>query len=223
MAQHLEAMPLFPLNTVLFPYAKMQLHIFEDRYLQLVRDCSESEQSFGIALIRSGEEVGGPAEPFLVGTAARISNVQVLDDGKMDVRVSGERRFRIRKIDESMPYLVGMVEPVVEMDVLDNPRTDALVMRVRESFRGLVEASLGRPEYNIEIVYPSDPTALSFMIANTLHLENDQKQRLLETTDTLERIADLIRLIEVQIVEAKPTAHSYRLTSHYLQEWINPN
>ncbi|MBV6457037.1 MAG: Lon protease 2 [Fimbriimonadaceae bacterium] len=216
-------MPLFPLNTVLFPYAKMQLHIFEDRYLQLVRDCSESEQSFGIALIRSGEEVGGPAEPFLVGTAARISNVQMLDDGKMDVRVSGERRFRIRKIDESLPYLVGMVEPVVEMDVLDNPRTDALVMRVRESFRALVEASLGRPEYNIEIVYPSDPTALSFMIANTLHLENDQKQRLLETTDTLERIADLIRLIEVQIVEAKPTAHSYRLTSHYLQEWINPN
>jgi len=223
MAHQLEAMPLFPLNTVLFPYAKMQLHIFEDRYLQLVRDCSESEQSFGIALIRTGVEIGGPAEPFLVGTAARISNVQELEDGKLDVRVSGERRFRIRKIDESLPYLVGMVEPVVEMDVLDNPRTDALVMRVRESFRALVEASLGRPEYSIEIVYPSDPTALSFMIANILHLENDQKQRLLETTDTLERIADLIRLIEVQILEAKPSAHSYRLTSQYLQEWINPN
>jgi Lon protease-like protein len=224
MGHQLEALPLFPLNTVLFPHAKMQLHIFEERYIELVRDCTESEQSFGIALIRAGQEVGGPAEPFLIGTAARIANVQPLDGGKMDVRIAGERRFRIRRMETtSKPYLVGMVEPVVELDVLDNPRTDAIVMRTKESFRLLVESSLGRPEYSIEIVYPDDPTALSFMIANILHLDNVQKQRLLETTDTLERLADLIRLMEIQIVESEPITHSYRLTSHYLQEWINPN
>src|SRR5688500_15065586 len=99
MAQQLEEMPLFPLNTVLFPYASVQLHVFEERYREMVKDCLAYDMPFGIVLIRSGSEVGGAAEPYLVGTAVRIIKVHTYDDGSMDVQVRGERRFRIRRLD----------------------------------------------------------------------------------------------------------------------------
>ena len=69
---HLEEIPLFPLHTVLFPHASLHLNVFEERYHQMLRYCLEYDQPFGIVLIRSGSEVGGAAEPYMVGTACRI-------------------------------------------------------------------------------------------------------------------------------------------------------
>ena len=96
----LEPLPLFPLNTVLFPYARLQLHVYEPRYREMLRFCAENDSGFGIALIRSGQEVGGPSEPFMVGTAARIISAQTFEDGSSNVWVQGQQRFRIRQIDE---------------------------------------------------------------------------------------------------------------------------
>jgi len=67
MGGHLEPLPLFPLHTVLFPYAPLQLHVFESRYRELIQYCSEEDTGFGIVLIRQGAEVGGEAEPYMVG------------------------------------------------------------------------------------------------------------------------------------------------------------
>lgn len=223
MAHELEEMPLFPLQTVLFPYAQLEVHVFEDRYRDMLNRCIDFDEAFGVVLIRNGAEVGDPnIEPYMVGTAVRIVKVQRYDDGKMDVHVKGERRFRVRKIDESKPYLTGYVEPVFEMDVEDNPRTNALMMRARESFRTLVEGMLARPDFSIQVQFPPDPTVLSFVIADFLSLENIEKQKLLETTDTAERFAELIPLIERQIIEAKPHVVQ-RLTSKDLEDWIFPN
>jgi Lon protease-like protein len=223
MAQHLEELPLFPLHTVLFPYATISLHVFEDRYRQMINHCVQYDMPFGIVLIRSGVEVGGSAEPYMVGTAVRVQHVNTYDDGRMDVNVRGERRFRVRKLDESQPYLVGFVEPVFEREVEEDPRTESLVMDVRESFRILIEGVFGRPDYNIQILFPADPTALSFVVANFLTLENLEKQRLLETTDTMERLAELKPLIERQIIEAKAPQKYFKLTRQHLEEWIFPN
>ncbi len=223
MAHDLEELPLFPLHTVLFPYAPLQLHIFEDRYKQMLADCIDFEQPFGIVLIRSGSESGTePVEPYMVGTAVRIVKYSTYDDGQMDISVQGERRIRIRRIDESKPYLVGFVEPVVEMELEDTPRTDALTMRVRESFEMLIEGTFSRSEFNVQVRLPDDPTILSFAIAHFLPLENIEKQRLLETTDTLERLTQLRQLIERQIVHAKTPAY-YKLTQQHLSDWMNPN
>jgi len=222
MAQHLEELPLFPLHTVLFPYASLLLNVFEERYREMVHHCLEYDLPFGVVLIRQGEEVGGNAEPYMVGTAVRVQHVNTYDDGRMDVNVHGERRFRVRKIDESKPYLVGYVEPVFELEVEEDPRTETLVMDVRESFRILIEGVFGRPDYNIQILFPADPTALSFVVANFLTLENREKQRLLETTDTVERLGELKPLIERQIVEAKSPRY-FKLTRQHLDEWISPN
>src|SRR5437588_2752660 len=222
MSQELEELPLFPLSTVLFPYATVQLHIFEDRYRQLVRDCMEYDTSFGIVLIRAGQEVGGDAESYMVGTGVRIKRVHTYDDGRMDIEVQGERRFRIRRFDETKPYLVGFVEPVVEMEVEDSPRADALVMKAREDFELWIQRLISRQDFNVQVKFPDDKVALSFAIANLLPIENLEKQRLLETTDTLERIQGLIPILEEQIVATKKPSY-FKLRAEDLQDWITPN
>lgn len=186
----------------------------------MVRRCLEYDQGFGVVLNRPSSQPGDE-EPYMVGTVVRIVQVDELEDGNFELRVHGERRFRIRKILQSEPYMVGRVQSVVELEVEDNPRTDALVMRARESFTLYIQSTMAKLDVNVQIRYPTDPTALSFVIASFLELENTEKQRLLETTDTADRLADLIPLIERQILTSKPTV--YRLTAEHLQEWINPN
>lgn len=223
MGVPLEELPLFPLSTVLFPYSQARLHVFEDRYRQLVQFCLDQDRPFGIVLIRSGTEVGGPAEPYLVGTSVRILKVHSFDDGRMDIQVYGERRFRIRRLDETLPYLRGYVEPVVEMDADPSPRTDALVMRAREDFQMWVQQTLARREYDVKVRFPDDPVTLSFAIANALPIANIEKQRLLEMTDTLDRIAELIPLLDLQIVEAQTSPSVNRITPNDLSEWVFKN
>ena len=103
-------LPLFPLRTVLFPGQTLPLHIFEPRYRQMVADCMASDRTFGVALIREGAEVGGPAVPYEVGTTAVIQGVDRLDDGRLNIVTIGHERFRLQEVDSSAkPYLVGRV------------------------------------------------------------------------------------------------------------------
>lgn len=224
MAEHLEEMPLFPLNTVLFPYAQILLHVFEDRYREMIRHCMQNDQGFGIVLIRSGSEVGEPADPYLIGTAVRIVSVQTFDDGKMDVKVQGERRFRIRKMDEeSQPYLVGQVEPVIEMVVEDTPRADALLIKTREYVQSYIESYFSRFDMKIaKVKLPQDATALSFVVANFLQIENIQKQHLLETTDTLDRISEMLPILERHLNENQAPDY-VRVDWRQVEEFITPN
>jgi Lon protease-like protein len=222
MSHELVELPLFPLHTVLFPYAQIQLNVFEERYRHLVRDCVEFNRPLGIVLIRPGSEAGGTADPYMVGTAVRILNSETHSDGTMDIQVFGESRFRIRKLDESRDYLVGYVEPVVELEIEDSPRVDALVIRVRESFRLLLEGILSRQDLKVQVQFPSDPVALSFTVANVLQMENLQKQRLLELTDTTERFSTLLPILEQQAEALEQTVY-YRLGRAELSEWIHPN
>src|SRR5579872_1613474 len=131
MGQELEELPLFLLHTVLFPYAHIRLHVFEDRYKELVHDCIHNERPFGIVLIRSGDEAGRLADPYMVGTAVHIEKVDYLEDGRMDIQVHGERRFRIRRLDESKPYLTGFVEPVMEHNFEGEPEAENLILAAR--------------------------------------------------------------------------------------------
>lgn len=223
MADHLEEIPLFPLHAVLFPYARIQLHIFEERYREMIKYCDEYELPFGVVLIRAGEEVGGNPEPYLVGTTARIDKVHRYPDGRFHISARGERRFRVRRTDETThPFVMGMVEPVVEAASEEPNRLNALCMRAIEVFSGLVQGIISRPDFNVEVQLPEDPMALSFLVANFLELDNQTKQRMIEMTDTAERLKILVPLIEKQIVEAN-TRPLQKLTSEDLSEWVTPN
>lgn len=229
MAQHLEEMPLFPLPTVLFPYASLSLHIREDRYRQMIQHCTSYDRPFGIVLTRTLGSDSSQVEPYMVGTAARVLNVNTYDDGQMDVIVRGERRFRIRQLDEDGPFWLGQVEPVIEMEAENDPRVESLTMDLRDRFRMLIEGVIGAEDYVIKIEFPPDPTALSFKVASYLSLDNLEKQRLLETTNTSERLAELLALIERQIVQAavrEPESDNpaaVRMGPHELDDWIFPN
>ena len=225
MAKGLEEMPLFPLNAVLFPHAELQLHIFEERYRSMIQTCIEFERPFGIVLIRNGEEVGGMAEPYMVGTACRVTHVTHLEGGRMDIRVTGERRFRIRELDESKQYLVGYVEPVIEHNHEETMHFNNLVSRICDVFEALVRVSIARSDFNIRVTFPNDPVILSFTMASFLTVDNLEKQRLLETTDTEERVAEMLPILEHQLFEVQLENHTVneRMTVEHLKDWVNLN
>jgi Lon protease-like protein len=222
MSQDLEELPLFLLNTVLFPYAHIRLHVFEERYKELVRECVENDRPFGIVLIRSGEEVGGIADPYMVGTVVHIERVEYLNDGRLEIHVHGDRRFRIRRLDESKPYLTGYVEPVVEHAIEDETEAAAVLSTAQAEFEMLFQKLFPRQEYDVQVKFPKDPIVLSFTIANLLSMENLDKQRLLETTDTVERVQALIPILRTQNFDSGHKAY-YQISSSDLADWITLN
>jgi len=104
-------LPLFPLNTVLFPGMPLHLHIFESRYKVMVNRLMNQEPVFGVVLIKRGLESMGPlAEPHLIGTTARILKMDPLKDGCFNLTVVGEKRFRIQSVLVQHPYLTANTE-----------------------------------------------------------------------------------------------------------------
>jgi Lon protease-like protein len=172
--------PLFLLNTVLFPEMVLPLQIFEERYKIMVRRCLERSEPFGVVLIRSGKEVGETAEPFAVGTTARISEAKHLDDGRMNLIAVGERRFRVRSLRRDEPYLVGEVETaVLERDSEDEPAElgDRVSALFAEYYRLQVYLQ-GNWERTLNL--PSDRERLAYAVAAGMELEPLVKQDLLE-------------------------------------------
>jgi uncharacterized protein len=157
-AQDPVEMPLFPLHSVLFPGIALPLHVFEQRYRDLVARCVEEAEPFGVVLIRDGSEVGGsPVTLAEVGTTALIREAGRYPDGRLDVMCVGGRRFRIaRVVSAREAYLVG------EVTLLDEPLGDrrvaaALAGRVGRRFLRYVEllapstADADRPPMNFEV------------------------------------------------------------------------
>ena len=175
--------PLFPLNTVLFPEMVLPLHIFEERYKTMVRECLERSQPFGVALIRSGKEVDGPADPFAVGTTARIREVQYLDDGRMNLIAVGVERFRVQALHHDRPYLVGDVVTAAlergseeELEALEE-LSDRVTALYAEYYRLQVYL---QGNWERTLALPSDPERLAYAVAAGMELEPLLKQELLE-------------------------------------------
>jgi len=90
-------LPLFPLNTVLFPGGPLSLRIFEPRYLDMVRRCLKELSPFGVVLILAGAEAGEVSAVADIGTSARLVDFDTLPDGLLGVTCVGERRFRLQR------------------------------------------------------------------------------------------------------------------------------
>ncbi|MCY3834700.1 MAG: LON peptidase substrate-binding domain-containing protein [Chloroflexi bacterium] len=191
-------LPLFPLNTVLFPGMQIKLHIFEERYKLMINRCIDSDEPFGVVLIKSGREARMPAAtPHLVGCAAAISNVQRLPLGRMNITATGQRRFRIRAIDRSNPFLLGDVEFFSPVD--DQPglirsygeRLRPLVLRYLEILASPEDASFDPTQI------PHRPRAVAQLASILLQADNEQKQELLSMESLarlLETLVDIYRL-----------------------------
>lgn len=103
-------LPMFPLGTVLLPSAVLPLHLFEDRYRRMIRDCLAADRQFGVVLIERGSEVGGDDVRTDVGTVAQVVEAQELPDGRWAVVAIGARRLRVVRWQPDDPYPVAEVE-----------------------------------------------------------------------------------------------------------------
>ena len=179
-------LPLFPLNTVLFPGASLPLQIFEERYKRLLQDCLDSDQRFGIALIKSGDEVGQPAIPHPVGTVAHITQVNEMRGDRFLIAVTGERRFKINTITRHRPYITADVSILPDVDSEEaRPESESILRQLNE-YLSLITGLQGG--WTSEVRTSRDPAALSYFIAETLLIDLSEKQQLLEKPSTISRL-----------------------------------
>ena len=185
---------LFPLNLVLFPGMDLPLHIFEERYKDMIGECMNQDAPFGVVLIKEGLEVGAPADPERIGTSTRILRSELLDQGRMNIMTKGERRFEIEEIVQRVPHVIGRVRFLVE---LEGEGCAELAPQINEEYVALVRnltALTGG--YTSRVTIPEDPIELSYAIAANLELEPHLRQSLLVTETAATRLADLIPLLK---------------------------
>ena len=185
-------LPLFPLNTVLFPQARLPLQIFEPRYREMIDRCLAEDLAFGVVLIQEGDEVGAPATPHDIGTIARIVDVARLADGRMNINVAGITRFKLLERSTERAYLTGRIQLLPDEDV-DLAKTERTARRTAQLFKEYVAAlhSIAEGENDEtkeEVQLPKDPTVLSYSIAASLPISLSDKQTLLVTPTTIQRL-----------------------------------
>jgi Lon protease-like protein len=191
-------LPLFPLNVVLFPGTVLPLHIFEPRYREMIKDCQQEDKPFGVVLVKASSELM-QEEPYSIGTAAEIHNLQSLEDGGYDLMAVGIKRFRIVSKHTDKAYLSGFVEP---FDDQLEPEADLVspVLKVRQLFETYLNMLLEAADENeIHANLPESPEELSHFIAYFLEIEDSKKQQFLELTSTQERLQGEITILRREI------------------------
>jgi len=187
-----ESLPLFPLGTVLFPGLLLPLHIFEERYRQLVRDllAGPGPRRFGVVAIRKGRETGidGISGLYQVGCTATLRQVTEHDDGRFDLVTAGTQRFRLNELDDSKPYLQGGVDLLPE-DTGDEAAAEQAALAVQAAFRGYLSALAVRGATHFSIPsLPDEPVALSYLVAASMIVDLSEKQVLLAEPDAAARL-----------------------------------
>lgn len=182
--------PLFPLNTVLFPGGRLPLRIFEQRYMEMAKVCLKDGSPFGVCLIREGKEVGAPATPVDIGCLARIAAWDMPQLGMLHVTARGEERFRIL---ERRVQADGLTRASIQMlqEDIDSTVPESCAACVR-----LLERVIEQHGSLFDKPHRLDSASwVSLRLAEVLPLPLPAKQELLELTDggtRLERVNALL-------------------------------
>jgi Lon protease-like protein len=210
----ISSMPLFPLNSVLFPGMPLTLHIFEERYKLMIGRCVAEKRPFGVLLLQQGTAEYKPGEqviPYLVGCSALITQVQPVGMGRMNILAIGQERFRVTAFDARQPYLQGDVEVVPFTAPPLSPRVLALTRQLNnlvEQYAHLLSQAENARLESFQL--PSAPLALSFLAASLLKSELDVKQRLLEMTDSQAMLEQITRLYRKEVALTRLVTQSER-------------
>ncbi|MGP6159436.1 MAG: LON peptidase substrate-binding domain-containing protein [Vulcanimicrobiaceae bacterium] len=206
---------LFPLNTVLFPGAVLNLHIFEPRYKQMIAECLEGGQAFGVCLIREGDAAGDPdVMPHDVGTTAEIGDVTPLDNGRYYINTTGRRRFRIDRVVSREPYLTVEATYLGEEEARDNRAVDALIDEIRTVFRDYLRLLVEFSGMSADIELPDDPVEASYLIGDALQVADSMKQRLLELSSTEQRLTVELGFLRRLLPQLRSLLERKRETPH---------
>jgi hypothetical protein len=189
-----ELLPLFPLSTVLFPGMRLPLHVFEERYRLLVAHlrAQPEPRRFGVIAIRNGREVGpdGIKALYEVGCVASVRQVTEHADGRFDLATVGTERFRLLRVDDSLPYFQGEVEPVKDEPPSGTGDAEAFaVNRVQAGFRAYLNALADRGGGMISVTdLPDEPVLLSYVVGAAMIIDLPERQSLLAASSVLERL-----------------------------------
>ena len=183
--------PLFPLNTVLFPGGLLALRVFEQRYMEMAKACLREGSPFGVCLIREGAEVGAAATPEEVGCLARIVHWDMQQLGLLQIVAQGERRFRIlaRRV-RSDGLALASIEILREDTDAPVPKRLATCKLVLER----IAAEHGEQIFSKPLQFDSSAW-VGARLAEVLPLPSPVKQQLLEIDDALQRLEILHRLL----------------------------
>jgi Lon protease-like protein len=191
--ERLEELPIFPLATVLFPGAVMPLHIFEERYKQMIRFATDNGDLFGLSYRADAQvDVDTFLDPGSVGCLARISASMPLEEGRINLIAIGVVRYRILEIKQLVPFLLARVEPF-----RDDTERDSGVEELFTEIRGLcvrflvVAGILDESGDPLDKNLPEEAEAFSLLLSSLLPIENGAKQALLEITSTRLRLTRL--------------------------------
>jgi Lon protease-like protein len=184
--------PLFPLpSLVLFPNIAVPLHIFEDRYKLMINGCLDQAEPFGLVLLRREATEETEETIHRVGITARITDVERLEDGRMNIMCEGETRFRVSRFTQQTPFWKGNVQFFEEDPARES--FEVLYEKVAGLYRQVAVLSsefTGSPQS--ELILPESPTDLSFMLAYVLDIDSEEKQKMLEMRSTAERLQTLV-------------------------------
>ena len=208
------SIPVFPLNAVLFPGVVTPLHIFEDRYRSLMRDLlaiqDPAQRVFAVVAIREGYEVGdhGMQSMHRTGTLVQLTESERYDDGRFDIEVTGRQRVILNTVDGSGDYLRAECDLVVDDPaVVDAEAVEEgeRALAAFEEYREQLSTLRGGPV--LAGPMPADPTYLSYSLAATCLLSQNERQQLLEAPDAASRLRMLRHSLreEMRAMRALPS------------------
>ena len=175
--------PLFPLNTVLFPGGPLPLRIFETRYIDMISERMRSDAPFGVLLIKDGQEADS-SSTYEVGTLARITDWYQGSDGLLGLTAIGEQRFRLQSSERQANGLnIGEVELIPEEPSMELPSE---YQGMAEILGGVLD-DLGRLYETLERDY-NNANWLTYRFVEILPIDLEQKQQCLENSDPAERL-----------------------------------
>ncbi|MFP4010375.1 MAG: LON peptidase substrate-binding domain-containing protein [Spirochaetaceae bacterium] len=194
---HQQRIPLFPLGVVLLPRMPLPLHIFEERYREMIARCREEDLVFGVVYA-----VGAKLQTH--GCTARVERVlETYEDGRSDILTLGENRFRIDQIHQDRPYLEADVS-YFDDEPADGYGTNGASERIRELAATAIDrletlGNLSGREIDRKPLESLDPRSLSFMVGASGVFTLEDRQGLLETRSTEERLREEVERLENSI------------------------
>ncbi len=204
----LNHIPIFPLPLVMLPNELLPLHIFEDRYRDMLRDVELKRNIFGITLFEPKESFIDRPPLGSIGCAGEIREAETLDDGRSNILTLGLVRYRlIDYVDSGTEYLVGDVE-YFEDDDDDSGEVELVAAEVFSLFERLAKAAfkMGGNRGRMPEIQSSDPEALSFLVTAAFNFDNERKYQLLEMTSSAERLLELKKFLDQAVSQIEESA-----------------
>jgi ATP-dependent Lon protease len=199
------SLPVLPLKeTVVFPHSVSPLAIGQERSVRLVDDVVAGERMLALVTVRNEEaEQPGWDDLYEIGTAAIVHKMIRVPDGTLRILVQGVGRIRLERRVQDEPYLVGEFAEVPDVTE-ETPELEALTRSVQTEFGRLISLVPYLPqELELAAANVDDPNALSHLVASTLRLKTDEKQKLLEQADAAARLREVLVILnrELEVVE----------------------